>query len=161
MHENTGWINREFSLQLFETNPCKTSWQAEFTCFIWGGQMRLTIMNYINKYTAFSMAFNAVVILNTSLLWCVSAWTDLYPENDLFSWWNEDLSPSSLLLDDSVFPFACLCRPWAIHYLCLPGCVFFITELNMPFKFQFSFCFCIGWFCVAQTRCISAIQIWM
>lgn len=148
MHENTGWINREFSLQLFETNPSKTSWQAEFTCFIWGGQMRLTIMNYICKYIAFSMAFNAVVILNTLLLWCVSAWTDLYPENDLFSWWNVDLSQRPHIIGWFSISICMLVPSLSNSFFVLTRLCAFQNwiELNMSFKFQLIYCFCIGWF---------------
>lgn len=64
---------------------------------------------------------NAVVVLNTSLLWWCKCLNWFVSRK-----WPAQLIRSFLrgliLLDNSVLlPFACLCRPWAIHYVCLPG----------------------------------------
>lgn len=123
------WMNQQtFSLQLlFKTRPCKTSWQTEFTCFIWGGQMLwLLWAAYENilcvQYMSSLLWNNSVVILNTYCCDHASAWTDLNPEKTCLSGQRKTFCKGLILLDDSVLlPFTCLCCPWAIHYVCLPG----------------------------------------
>lgn len=70
-------------------------------------------------YSVCHLWSNAVVVLNTWLLWwckcliCIQKMT--CSADQIFL-------RGLILLDNSVLlPFACLCRPWAIHYVCLPG----------------------------------------
>ncbi len=132
------WMNQQtFSLQLlFKTRPCKTSWQTEFTCFIWGGQMLwLLWAAYENilcvQYMSSLLWNNSVVILNTYCCDHASAWTDLNPEKTCLSAQRKRQRPHFI----GWFGIIMLVLSLSNSLCAYQGCVPFRIELRVLFKF--------------------------